>query len=121
MKFSIVFMIIVILYILYYISMIARDLYFNNKEVADIGVVEEDEIDISEDARNFQTIDIPSPNAEDNEIPANTHSTENNEEGGIDMNGGYNIDQFIAAANDYTENGEMGEAAEVCNKWVMSV
>ena len=43
MKFSIVFMIIVILYILYYISMIARDLYFNNKEVADIGAVEEDE------------------------------------------------------------------------------
>ena len=37
------------------------------------------------------------------------------------MNGGYNIDQFIAAANDYAENGEMGEAAEVCNKWVMSV
>ena len=69
--------------------MIARDLYFNNKEVADIGAVEEDEIDISEDARNFQTID--------------------------------NIDQFIAAANDYAENGEMGEAAEVCNKWVMSV
>ena len=95
--------------------MIARDLYFNNKEVADIGAMEEDEIDISEDARNFQTIDIPSPNAEDNEIPANTPST------GIDMNGGYNIDQFIAAANDYAENGEMGEAAEVCNKWVMSV
>ena len=93
--------------------MIARDLYFNNKEVADIGAVEEDEIDISEDARNFQTIDIPSPNAEDNEIPANTHS--------FKLRIICLFDQFIAAANDYAENGEMGEAAEVCNKWVMSV
>ena len=116
MNFGIVLTVILIGYALYYVGMIIHDLYFSNKEIGDTAAIEEYEIDISEEALKFKTINVPHTELKEKGEQGSNNLNEQ-EEGGTTMNGGMELDKFFENARDFAENGEMSAVASLCKKW----
>ncbi len=105
-----IFIIVLIGYVFLYAGLIIHDLYFNKQEVV-ATTIEEEEIDISDEAQTFQPINVESIFAK-----SNTKKQETEEETEI-MNGGFDLDELLVKVNDLAENGENSELANLCSSW----
>jgi hypothetical protein len=110
MSFGVVLTVILVGYALYYGGMVLHDMLFAGQGVVTEATMEEEEIDISDEARGFQSIVV---NRE-------KHSTVANEQEGEEttsMNGAVDIDDLVPMVNDLATKGENSELAAVCASW----
>ena len=102
--FGIILTVILIAYVAYYIGMIIHDLFFDEKGIVKEETVEEEEIDISEEAQEFVPVNIIK-----DEERKEYNNTENEEETEI-MNGAIEVDELLATINE-------GELSNLTDKW----
>lgn len=111
MTFGLVLTIIIVGYILFYGGMIINDLFFSKQGVVENATVDEEEIDISDEARNFQPIHVGEEPENENE------NDDNNGQDETSMNGGVEIDELLQQADDMALNGDNSELAKLCSCW----
>ena len=109
MSFGVVLTIILVGYALYYAGMVLHDLFFAGQGVVTEATMEEEEIDISDEARNFQSIVV---NGEQPSTVSNDY-----EEESTSMNGAVDIDDLVSMVNDLAVKEENSELAAVCASW----
>lgn len=107
MSFGVVLTIILIGYAIYYGGLLLHDLFFAGQGVVTEATMEEEEIDISDEARKFQSIVV------NGEQP----STVDYEEESTSMNGAVDIDDLVSMVNDLAAKEENSELAAVCASW----
>lgn len=111
MTFGTVLTVVLIGYALYYGGLVIHDLFFDKSGVVEAIAMEEEEIDISDEAQNFSPIEIS------REQQPRRQDADMEEDDTTSMSGGIAIDDLLAGANDLAVNGEESELGKVCALW----
>lgn len=111
MTFGTILTVVLIGYALYYGGMVIHDLFFDKGGVVEAIAMEEEEIDISDEARNFSPIEMSK------EQRPQRQDADMEEDDTTSMSGGIAIDDLLAGANDLAVNGEASELGKVCALW----
>lgn len=116
MTFGTVLIVVLIGYALYYGGLVIHDLFFDKRGVVEVAAIEEEEIDISDEAENFQPIEVRK------DEPNSVTSQDGNEEEDDmpSMNGGIAIDDLSAAAEELVLHGEKSSLGQLCGAWSLS-
>lgn len=111
MKFSTILTVIIIGYVIYYAYLILSD-FFSKKDTIGVEKLnEEEEVDISGESANFKPENVAKKNT------AGSHSDDSQSRPLTVNTGAVNIDEFLAIADDFAENGEMSVAGKLCALW----
>lgn len=117
MTFGTVIIVVLVGYAIYYGGMIIHDLFFDKRDVVEAVAIEEEEIDISDEAEGFRPIEV----SKDDIRPAGWQGNNNEEDDEMTMmNGGIEIDELLAGSNDLALNGEYSKLGQLCCAWSIS-
>lgn len=96
MTFGNILTFIVICYIIYYVGMIAYDTYFKKGDIVQDAKTEEEEVDISDEVQQFQTVCV----SKDKVLKPTLSSS-----GEPAMSGGIEVDDLLPMADELAEKG----------------
>lgn len=97
-------------YVCYYAGMIVYELYFKKDDVPLEAAVVEEEIDISDEAKEFQPVTVIKDNTKKN------LSKEEESEEEV-MSGRIEIEDLIPKINELAENGKNSELGKIAAGW----
>lgn len=118
MTFGTILTVILIGYALYYGGNIIHDMFFDKSGVVEAIAMEEEEIDISSEAENFQPVEMSKE-----ELDPTSEQEENGEkEDGTQtqVSGGIEADKLESLADELAENGEDSVLGGVAAMWSVS-
>ena len=111
MTFSSILTFLLVVYVLGYSGMVVYDLFFSKEGVELTPVMEEEEIDISDEAKTFCPVFIEKeddlPQEEENAPPEDM----------VKMTGGIEINDLVPKMEDLSVNGKDSELGRMVNDW----
>ena len=96
MTFGNIFTFIVICYIIYYVGIIAYDTYFKKGDIPQENQTEEEEVDISDEVQQFQTVCVSKEKIQKTEISSSGEPA---------MSGGIEVDDLLPLTDELAEKG----------------
>ena len=110
MAFSTIMTFLCVAYVVGYSGMVVYDLFFSKEGVEIAPVMEEEEIDISDEAMTFSPIFIE----KEDDTPPEEESTPDDV---VAMTGGIEINDLVPKLEDLSVNGKNSELGAVVNDW----